>query len=307
MRYSLFALSIIASLLFSCKSAKDSVQEMPTKKQEPLANSLLWEISGNGLAESSYLFGTIHIINKEDYFLPEGTLSAIDQSSDVVFEIDMTEMNDISKVMPLMQKAFMENDLTLKDLLSEEEYALVNDHFQGMGLPLMFMERIKPMFLTVFASGDINPGDLQSGEVKSYEMEFAEMAQESNKTIGGLETIEYQISIFDSIPYTEQAQMLVESIQSSDLGDDQFKELVDLYKQQNVAQLYEMMKGDESINEHEDVLLIQRNKNWIPVMSERMASTKTFFAVGAGHLGGPMGVINLLQEAGYTVKPMVKS
>lgn len=303
-------LSLLSLVLYSCKSNEsipaDSTIEKATSTiaDNQLEKALLWEITGNGLTESSYLFGTIHMIDTEDYFLPEGTLSAIDNSTEVYFEIDMTEMNDISKIMPLMQKAYMNDDLTLKDLLSEEDYALVQDHFEKMNLPLFFFERIKPMFLTVFASGDINPGDLKSGKIKSYEMEFAEIAAESNKTIGGLETIEYQISIFDSIPYTAQAEMLIETIKAGDTGDDQFMELVKLYKGQDVAGLYSVMQDEESIEEYEDILLVQRNKNWIPIMSERMAQNKTFFAVGAGHLGGPMGVINLLKKAGYTMTPV---
>ncbi len=297
-------LSLISLVMYSCKSNESVGAKSINKVDQELENALLWEITGNGLTQSSYLFGTIHIIDSEDYFLPEGTLSAIDQSAEVFFEIDMTEMNDISKMMPLLQKAYMDDDLTLKDLLTEEDYGLVQAHFEKMNLPLFFFERIKPMFLTVFASGDINPGDIQSGKVKSYEMEFAKIAEESNKNIGGLETIDYQISIFDSIPYTAQAEMLIETIKSADLGDDQFMELVRLYKEQDVQALYEMMQDEDSIEEYEDVLLIQRNKNWIPIMSQRMASNKTFFAVGAGHLGGPMGVINLLKKAGYILTPV---
>jgi uncharacterized protein YbaP (TraB family) len=204
--------------------------------------------------------------------------------------------------MPLMNKAFMDNNTTLKDLLSEEDYSMVKNHFKEIGLPLFFLEKIKPMFLTVFASGDMNPGDLQSGAIKSYEMELAEIAQNSGKTIGGLETIDYQISIFDSIPYTAQAEMLVESIKGSDIGDDQFKELIKLYKDQDVSGLYKVMQGDESIIEYEDVLLIQRNENWIPIMSDLMSKNRSFFAVGAGHLGGSYGVIHLLRSKGYKVE-----
>jgi len=277
-------------IMSACKSSETVVPvvQAPTAPDSSdLENSLLWEISGNGLAESSFLYGTIHLIDTEDYFLPKGTLSA--------------KMSDVSKLMPLLQKAYMDDDLTLKDLLDDEEYKIVQDHFQELGLPLFFMERIKPMFLTVFASGDMNPGDIQSGKVKSYEMEFNKIAEESNKPVGGLETIEYQISIFDSIPYEDQADMLIETIKAGDTGDDQFAELVALYKNQDVAGLYNVMKTDDSIDEFEDVLLVQRNKNWIPVMSNKMTAKRTFFAVGAGHLGGSFGVINLLREAGYTV------
>ena len=305
-KYFLPILSLIGVIFGSCQSNKtiNSSEATAQKVVDPvLEKSLLWEISGNGLKETSFLYGTIHIIDKEDYFLPAGTLSAIDKSEKVFFEIDMTQMSDVSKLMPLMQKAFMDNDLTLKDLLNDEDYKLVNNHFKELGLPLFFLEKIKPMFLTVFASGDMSPGDLQNGDIKSYEMEFMKIAENSGKTIGGLETIDYQISIFDSIPYKDQANMLVESIKSTDVGDDQMKELVDLYIAQDIAGLYKIMQGDENISEYEDVLLFKRNANWIPIMSQNMVSSRSFFAVGAGHLGGTKGVINLLRQEGYSVKP----
>jgi uncharacterized protein len=305
-KYFLPILSLIGVIFGSCQSNKtiNNAEISAQKVADPqLEKSLLWEISGNGLKETSFLYGTIHIIDKEDYFLPAGTLSAIDKSEKVFFEIDMTQMSDVSKLMPLMQKAFMDNDLTLKDLLNDEDYKLVNNHFKELGLPLFFLEKIKPMFLTVFASGDMSPGDLQNGDIKSYEMEFMKIAENSGKTIGGLETIDYQISIFDSIPYKDQANMLVESIKSTDVGDDQMKELVDLYIAQDIAGLYKIMQGDENISEYEDVLLFKRNANWIPIMNQNMASNRSFFAVGAGHLGGAKGVINLLRQEGYSVKP----
>lgn len=307
----LIAVFIGISLLSSCKT-QDAVPTSEAQASTPIpevqedAKALLWKVSGNGLSVASYLFGTIHMIDADDFFLPEGTLTAIDESAKVVFEIDMADMNDPMKLMPMMQKAFMKGDTTLKDLMTEEEYAKVETHFSKMGLPLFFLERIKPMFLTVFASGDFDPQQLQSGEIKSYEMEFASIAEDSNKETGGLETIDYQIGIFDGIPYTDQAQMLLDAIDSDNPDGEEFQELINLYKEQDVEGLYKMMQGDETVAEYEDALLTTRNKNWIPIMSEMMSQNVTFFAVGAGHLGGSNGVINLLREQGYTMTPITE-
>ena len=149
-------LSLISTaLLFTGCSSTAQLTEQPTSKKDITEEkSLLWEISGNDLPESSYLFGTIHIIGSEDYFLPPGTLSAIDASQKMIFEIDMADMNDPMKLMPLLQKAYMKGDTTLKDLVTTDDYKIIEDHFKEMGLPIFFLERIKPMFLTVFASGD---------------------------------------------------------------------------------------------------------------------------------------------------------
>ncbi|RME03632.1 MAG: TraB/GumN family protein, partial [Bacteroidetes bacterium] len=241
-------------------------------KPLPSENALLWKISGNGLQTPSYLYGTIHMIDKDDFFLTDSTRAAIEGAEKVVFEIDMADMNNIMTQLGLLKDAMMKDNLTLRDLISEEDYALVKKHFADMGLPLIFFERMKPMFLSMFAEMDFSQA-LGSGEMVSYEMEIMSLAEAGKKETGGLETAEYQMSLFDSIPYTDQAQMLVEAIKSHDPdgGEDDFDKMVELYKAQDVAGMADMMSGDDSIGSYEDILLHQRNRNWIPVMEKMMA------------------------------------
>jgi len=284
MRFFLYCIAAILSLV-ACKtssptpeSAESPVSPMVKQATPTEERGLLWEITGQGLTQPSYLFGTIHMISSKDFFLPEGTLSAIDVSDKMFFEIDMSDMNDPMKLMPLLQKAFMKGDTTLSDLVTPEEYMIIEEHFEKMGLPLMFLKKIKPMFLTVFATEDFDPNGLNNGNLKSYELEFASIAEDGGKETGGLETIDFQISVFDDIPYRDQAAMLVESIKSSDSENDTFQQLINLYLDQDVYGLYELMKTDESLQDHEDVLLTKRNQNWIPIMAEEMNNQQSFFA-----------------------------
>ena len=268
-------------------------------------NSLLWKISGKDLPTPSYLYGTIHLIGKDDFFLTDSTLASIDRAQLVTFEINMEDMMNLPAQLGLMMKSFMDNGKSLRDLLNEEEYALVKEHFDKMGLPLFLFERMKPMFLTVFASMDMSPDAMSTGEMVSYEMKIMDIAKQQKKKMGGLETAEYQMSMFDSIPYEAQAQMLVESIKSSGAGNEEFDEMLNLYKTQDINGMVTMMRADEEgIGNYEDLLLVTRNKNWIPVMGEMMMKQPAFFAVGAGHLGGETGVVALLRKEGYTVVPV---
>lgn len=269
-------------------------------------NSLLWEISGKDLPAPSYLFGTIHMIGKEDFIITEATKDAFEKCNKVVFEINMEEMSDITAMMPLLMKSFMEDGKTLRDILNKEDYKVVDDHFKKIGLPLALLERVKPMFLTVMASEDMEPGSggLSMGNMKSYELELAEMARLGKKEIGGLETAAYQMSMFDSIPYDVQGKMLVESIQSGSSGTDAFDEMVEMYKKQDLFGLQTLIAQDGSLQGYDELLLNRRNRNWIEPMGIMMAVQPTFFAVGAGHLAGEDGVISLLRQEGYTVKPV---
>lgn len=281
----------------SCKTSQ--------KTYTPLEKSLLWEISGPGIKQPSYLYGTIHMIPSDDYFLPKGTLSAIEASQNMVFEIDMKDMSDVSALFGMMGKIFMKDGVTLKTLLTTEEYQLVENHFKDMGLPIFFLERIKPMFLSAFATSDMNPNSLKDGSIKSYEMAFYEISQDRNMTTGGLETIDFQVSVFDSIPYKEQAKMLVESLKTLDEDNGELDKLVSLYKAQDIDAMVNTMSSENSeLAPYEDILLNGRNKTWIPQIIQQAKLQTTFFAVGAGHLAGSNGVIHLLRKEGYKVKPV---
>jgi len=306
-----FLFFLISFSTLTAQEAKPPLETIVEKTTEikPITNSLLWAISGNGLTDTSYLYGTIHLIGKDDFFLTDQTKTAFGKSQKVAFEINMEDMTDLSAQMGLMMKAFMTDGQTLSGLLEADKYKEVKDHFEKMGMNdfmWQMMERIKPMFLSVFSSMDMSGGGgLNTGEMMSYEMEFMEMAKSKEKTMGGLETAAYQMSMFDSIPYTAQAEMLYESIKAEDTGSDQLDEMVKLYKNQDIKGMMKMFAADEEgIGQYEDLLLVGRNKNWIPVMQKMMGNQITFFAVGAGHLGGNNGVVNLLKAEGYTLTPL---
>ncbi len=290
------------------KVVTETIVPVPTEK------SLLWKIAGKDLTQPSYLYGTIHMIDKKDFFLTDSTVAVFDRMDQIIFEINMEDMSDMSAMMGMIGKIMMDDGTTLRDLLSKEDYKMVSDHFSGLGLPMMMLERIKPMFLSAMAGGDFDftspsPGGGMGEDIKSYEMEFMEMATADEKKMGGLETIEYQMSVFDSIPYTDQAAMLVTSIRGGESGDeDELSKMTEVYKQQDIAGMQQMFKSDvNGIGKYEDIFLKNRNQNWIPIMAEMAKEQPTFFAVGAGHLGGEFGVIALLRQAGYEVTPVMST
>lgn len=299
----------ISFLIFavSCKSTKDTTAPKVTTAEEiqgtKWANNLTWKVTGKDLKKPSYVFGTMHMIPKDKYFLPAGTEAAFNSSEKVIFEIDLNDMSDMGALMGLMTQAFMNDGKTLKDVMSAENYNLVNEHFSKMGLPMMFMEKIKPMFLSMLASPDFSPDALQSGDIVSYETEFFQKALTDEKSVGGLETIESQMGIFDSIPYEAQADMLVEAIKSGQGESDLLDRTIQLYLDQDIEGMLALMDDDEGgLGGYNDIFLNNRNKNWIPIMSAEMSKQSTFFAVGAGHLAGEEGVLTLLKKEGYKIE-----
>lgn len=277
--------------------------------------SLLWRVTGADTTQPSYVFGTIHLIPTDDYFLPSNVVRAINDSEEVYFEIDPQEMQNPATMMGLMGKIQMRGDTSLRDLLPTERYDSVADYFSSTGMPMFFLEKMKPMFLSAMVGQDLTGGNPLMGDnsqMKSYELELSELAKAADKPIGGLETMEFQLDLFDSIPYSVQADMLYRAVvtdlqakEGTEGGESEFDQMVDMYRRQAVAEMAQLITDQSAgYGNFEELLLVRRNENWVPVIADRLTATPTLYAVGAGHLGGERGVIALLRAEGLTVEPV---
>jgi uncharacterized protein len=298
MKNILFFLSFL--LVFSCKSTgKVQYSENDILPKE---KALLWKISANGLKKPSYLFGTIHLIPKNEFDFTEKTKQALKNTNRIAFEIDMKEMTNLRTQISLMSKAFMAGGKTLRDLLTPEDYAFVRTKMDSKGLPITMMERLKPMFLSTMFGSD-EDAVASNSNMTSVELELFKLSKKQKKESTGLETAAYQMAIFDSIPYIDQAKMLVDALRNTEGGDGEFAKMIEMYQSKNIQEMQKMIGSEEAgMKEFEDLLLNKRNANWIAPMIRLMRTQPTFFAVGAGHLGGKSGVIALLRRQGYKVE-----
>lgn len=289
-------------LLSSCSTTKNTTSQNIDEKLKP---TLLWEITGKKLKKPSYLFGTIHLIPAEDFFMPDAVKVKMNECKKLTTEVDLSKQMEI--LVASMSHAPMKNGVKLADLLNEEHYSKVKSYFEnevkeikmiGFGM----FETWKPMLLT-----SLLYEKMINGPTKSYEMELLAIGQRQKMKFSGLETLEYQMSVFDAIPYKEQAESLYEMIISIENGeeDNEFTKIVEAYKTQDVDKMYEFSVEEEDMENFEDALLTTRNKNWIPIIIEQAQEEPTFFAVGAAHLGGPNGVIRLLKNQGLQLKPIL--
>lgn len=257
--------------------------------------SLLWEVSGNGLRQPSYVYGTIHLICPNDYFLTEATKKALNDCQQLYLELDM---DDPSMMTKMQQVAFFKDDKKIKDFLTAEQYSTLADYFKQKGMNLEMLGGMKPLTLT-----SLMYMNLLNCPPQSYEMVFAQMASNAKKEVLGLETVEQQMGVFDSIPYQKQAEMLVIMAKDGEKSAKEFAQMVKAYKEQDVEGLLKLMDESElEFEGYEDLLLSNRNAAWIPVIQKAMQDKTTFFAVGAAHLGGSKGVLQLLRKQGYTVR-----
>lgn len=265
-----------------------------------LEKTVLWEVSGKDWQKPSYLFGTMHLLCEQDAKLSDSLRFTIDQAEKVYFELDM---DNTLEMLGMIKHMRMKGEVRLSDLLSEGEYEKVKQYFAQRKsiLPLSMMERFKPFFISALLQQQTMPCEKQDG-MESVIMKYA---KRQGKEIKGLETMAFQASIFDSIPYAEQAKALVQSIDSADKQDNSMRELMQVYLDQDLDRMYALTTQEELGMEGAlDLLLFNRNARWVDRMQELSGSTTYIYAVGAGHLPGEKGLIQLLRNRGYRVRPM---
>ncbi|MCP9751350.1 TraB/GumN family protein [Ferruginibacter sp. HRS2-29] len=298
MRY-IFIL-LFAGLLHSCtaqqKQSKAVVSNLPVNADD---NTLLWEISGNGIDTPSHLFGTFHLMCREDIHFSENLKTAIKNSDEVYFEMDL---DDPANTLGAMFYMNMKDGKKLKDLYTEAEYKRIITFFEdSMQLPSMLLQRMKPTFLEAFLYPAMMPCKTMSG----VEEELMKIAKADKKEIKGFETIAFQASVFDSIPYDVQAKSLLKTIDSLPLYRLNFDTMLNVYKSQQLGKIEKLFNGSDLTQEENlDVMLYNRNKNWVSQLKTILKKENIFMAVGAGHLVGSQGLIELLRKEGYTVRPI---
>jgi uncharacterized protein YbaP (TraB family) len=263
-------------------------------------NSLLWRISGKGLSRPSYLFGTMHIICADDAALSDSLKAVIAACDEVYFEINLSDMSDMMNAIKYMQ---MNDSKRLSDLLQPDEYARVKEYFakHSSMLPFSMLERFKPMLI----SGLIEEQGLGCQTTDGMELRIMKELKASNKPVNGLETAAFQAGLFDSIPYEYQAKELVKDIDSADENKKVTQQLADLYTRQDLDGIEKLSdKDDSGMSGYMDLLLYSRNRKWARELKKLLPGRSLLVAVGAAHLPGKEGVIELLRKEGYTVEPV---
>ena len=260
--------------------------------------SIFWKVTGNRLEKPSYLYGTVHLIPKSDFFFIDSLENKFKSCSEIILEVDMDDPGFLAKTQQLM---FMPDNKTLKDLLDTTEYNQLSEFFKdSLNLQLEQFQRIKPFFLAQF----IIPKMINK-PLTSYEMTFVQMAKKYNIDLTGLESVEEEMNSIDKIPYKKQAELILENINNFNENRQIYSKLIDAYKGADFENFYKLMlKSSTELKEFEQLLLIDRNERWIPRIEKMIKAKSCFIAVGALHLEGQNGLVALLRSKGYNVSPI---
>ena len=259
-------------------------------------SSLLWEISGNGLASPSYLYGTFHMLCANDYTISEVIKQKLLGTRKLYLEVDITKPG-------IQQELMMQMKLTETTLDKElgADFQQVDQAFQKItGISLNMFKQFKPFVSTSM----LTLQTLDCPDKIQTETILSGIAKNAKIGIEGLETVADQVAAINAQPLDSQLHAFKKMVLEFDFSKKEMRELVRVYQLNHTDSIYAYMKNQSMSNDFEQHMLIRRNRNWIPKIISAMHESPAFFAVGAGHLGGQEGVLALLRDKGYQLKPL---
>ena len=267
------------------KPAKVAKPDRPAAPKLPpmrMAKPALWEISD---ADTKiYLFGTIHVLpDRIDWY--RGKIDAAMRESDTL----MTEIpgDDPAQVQSIvMRTALLPKGQTLHQLLTPEDAALLDGILTQYKIPVAAIDPYEPWFAAIVLADYPLVRENFKAE-NGVEAQLGTRSKALSQTHEGLETIEFQLGIFDRLPRKIQLKYLHEVMIGVPNIRKELLQLVDFWSKGNVDDLAKLVNEDEQIPEMAQALIYSRNQSWAEWIRRRMAKPgKVFIAVGAGHLAG---------------------
>lgn len=280
----------------SCQKEAPTLQESLKYEYDDDENSLLWEISGKDLKQPSFLYGTIHIMRKEVFAYDDVVKRIFDTCSAYAMELNMADI-DMKKMTEMMMM-----DKPLDSVISPDKYHQLDSLFLAeSGAGLEMFKKMKPFFIMA----TLMKKDMGDDMGTALDLDFYNKAQEAGKKLIGIEKFEEQMAAVDALTIEEQVDMMLQGFSDTTSSLLRFDDMMKMYLEQDLSGLTDMMLDDPAYpKEFNEAFIVKRNKRMADRISDISQKRMTFNAVGAAHLPGKEGVIALLREKGYTVKPI---
>lgn len=293
-------LSLLLSSLAALVLIVSNVQAQKTKSA-PGGSALLYRIDGKKLKKPSYIFGTIHLICEKDMFSAERLKSYVGQTAQLMLELDL---DDAEVMKQAASGLIMAGGKTVKDYLKPEEYAKVDEVFKKyLGVSYDRFNAFKPSIASVLLL--TSPKVIGCQPPAAYDSFLLQTAAANKMPILGLETVEAEYAALDAQPLDKQIEALNKMAANPEKTFGDFMNQYRIYLTQNSDELYNLTaKEFKTDGNSQTKLLDERNAAWIPVIEKNIKVKPSFIGVGAAHLGGKKGVVNLLRARGYKLTPI---
>ncbi|MDC9514855.1 MULTISPECIES: TraB/GumN family protein [Pseudoalteromonas] len=266
-----------------------------------VAAPALFKVEKNGT--SSYLFGTVHVGDASMKGLPEKVTKAIDQSEQVVVEVDISKLTPLQMQQRSMPFMMLKDGKTLQTELSKQNYNKLKDYFAKKSIDIAMFNGLKPwaVMVTMMQIEFQNAGFSDQTGIDKQVLAYA---KKQNITIGELETLEQQLQMFDGMALLSN-EMIEETFEQLADINTYFIKLVNAWKNgdmDTLTEYYNMSFDESNYGEiSEQVMLVNRNNKWVEQLVPRLTNEKLFIAVGALHLPEQHGLIKQLTDAGFTI------
>jgi uncharacterized protein YbaP (TraB family) len=288
-------LVLIIAFLFLNTTKASSLQSANIEN----SHTLLWEISHPEIHSPSYLFGTIHIIC-EEYFVWTPTMQEkLNACKNLTLEIDLT---DTMKMMEAMTLLYQPHQQSLSSYFhSMDTFQKLKQFVENkLKLDSVQIEKMQPIALYLMLSN--SAANSLCNTTLSYEISLIQLATEQQLKIQGLESFTDQIEALNSLSKDTIIHEMLKYVNHKNEEETKLIDLMQAYYVQNLPLIQHLLQEENHAGIYEDELIHKRNAKWIPIMEQSINKAPTFFAVGAGHL---QGLIELLRQKGYTIKPVL--
>lgn len=267
------------------------------------ADSSVWRVSSG--SNTLFLGGTVHLLRPSDYPLPPEYEEAYRESDELYFETDIASMNDLAVQAEMLQELTYTDGRSLATVLNEEAYQALSEYTSGIGLPLTMLESFKPgMIVSTLQVMEFQKMGFTPQGVDTY---FNSRAMGEAKDIGALETIQEQIGFLAAMGEGNESEFILLSLSDLEETGEIMEDMISAWRDGDADALEELFVDDmrEQAPDLYDSLLKQRNLRWMPQIEAMMDDSDTeFVLVGAAHLIGPEGLVELLRQAGYEVSQL---
>ena len=260
-----------------------------------------WEVSGR--QNKLWLFGSVHLLKEADAALPEVAEQAYDDAEAIIGELDVASAIAGMMGPKALALQMLPEGQTLATALGPDLYGRLKQEAAALGMDTDFMTRYQPWFaalqvqqLRLLRAG-FNP-------LQGIDMQIAMRAGADGKPMRGLEQVEDQLGLFASLPMEQQREFLRATLDEKDL-DGQMQDITQAWRTGNVDVLGKLLRdGAEESPELFQKLTTDRNRRWLPQIEQMLQDPRNDYlvVVGALHMVGSDGLVELLRRKGYRVE-----
>jgi len=259
------------------------------------SHGLLFRVEKPGMP-ASHIFGTMHSEDPRVLLLPEQVRDAFNAADTLALELDL----EPATILASMTGMFLQDGRELHDVIGAKLYQQTVTAIAESGMPEEAIRKFKPWGIVMLLS--MPP--VKTGQFLDLTLYQSAIAQ--GKATKGLETVEEQLAVFDTLPEINQIEMLRDSLENRHLFEQMFEELRAAYLERELGTLHQLSHkyapaDKDTARRLEERLVNKRNRLMVDRMGSILKQGNNFIAVGALHLPGQKGILNLLQQQGFQV------